>query len=114
MLNNTAGPTKSASSSWSPTWCNCRGGVRRGDHCHLTAYQIGCEIRQSIVSVLRPAILHRHILALDVAAFLHALPECGHKACSAGKRRTAEKPDHWHRRLLSAPSNGHAAAAPPR
>ena len=45
---------------------NCRRGVGRSDHCHLTAYQIGCEVGQSIVLVLRPAILDRHILAFDV------------------------------------------------
>src|SRR5262249_37376165 len=47
--------------------CNCREGVMRSDHRHLTAYQIGCEVGQSVVLVLRPAILDRHILALDVA-----------------------------------------------
>jgi hypothetical protein len=36
----------------------------RSDHRHLTAYQVSCEVGQSIVLVLRPAILDRHILAL--------------------------------------------------
>src|SRR5262249_41712104 len=81
---------------------NCREGVVRSDHCHLTAHQIGCEIGQSIVLVLRPAILDRHILALDVTAFADALPECGHKTCSVGSRRTAKEPNHWHRLLLRA------------
>src|SRR5262249_53341995 len=66
--------------------CNCRQGVVRSDHCHLTAYQIGCELGQSIVLVLRPAILDRHILALAVVAFADALPECGHKVCSVSRR----------------------------
>src|SRR5438093_12541842 len=59
---------------------NCRGGVMRSDHRHLTAYQIACEVGQSVVLILRPAILDRHALALDVAGFTNALPECGQKA----------------------------------
>src|SRR4029453_626679 len=74
----------------------------RSDHPHLTAYQIGCEVGQSVVLVLRPAILNRYILALDVAGFTNALPECGQKARTIGRRpRAAEKPDHGHPRLLS-------------
>jgi hypothetical protein len=49
------------------------------------AYQIGCEIGQSVVLVLRPAILDRHILALDVAGFTNALPECGQIARTIGR-----------------------------
>src|SRR5262245_11458525 len=81
---------------------DCRGGVS-SDHRHLTAYQIGCEVGQSVGLVLRPAILDRHILALDVADFTKALPECGQKACTIGRRpRTAEESYHRHRRLLRA------------
>jgi hypothetical protein len=39
-----------------------------------------------------------------VTAFANALPECGHKVCSASRRRSAEKSDHRHRRLLRARS----------
>jgi hypothetical protein len=74
----------------------------RSDHRHLTAYQIGCQVGQSIILVLRPAILDRHILALDVAGFTNALPECGHETCSVGGRRAAEESNHWHRCLLRA------------
>src|SRR6516162_5046566 len=75
----------------------------RSDHRHLTAYQIGCEVGQSVVLVLRPAILNRHILALDVAGFTNALPECGQKACTIGRRpRASEESYHRHRRLLRA------------
>src|SRR5262245_30896083 len=79
----------------------------RSDRGHLTAYQIGCEVGQSVVLVLR-AILDRHILALDVAGFTKALPECGQIACTINKRRAAkrgtraEHADHRHRRLLRA------------
>src|SRR5215510_917269 len=82
---------------------NCRGDVMRSDHRHLTAYQIGCEVGQSLDLVLRPAILDHDILALDVAGFTNPLPECGQKACTIGRRpRAAEEPDHRHRWLLRA------------
>src|SRR5262249_31903487 len=81
---------------------DCRGGVS-SDHRHLTAHQIGCEVGQSVGLVLRPPILERHILALDVAGFTNALLECGQKACTIGRRpRTEEEPDYRHRRLLRA------------
>src|SRR5262245_49280468 len=77
----------------------------RSDHRHLTAYQIGCEVGQSVGLVLRPAILDRHILPLDVPGFMNALPECGQKACTIGRRpRAAEESYHRHRRLLRARS----------
>ena len=85
----------------------------RSDHCHLTAYQIGCEVGQSIVLVLRPAILDRHVLALDVAGFTDALPECGHKKCSLSRRQAAEESDYRHRGCCARAASGHAAAAPP-
>src|SRR5215813_13966947 len=74
----------------------------RSDHRHLTAYQIGCEAGQYVVLVLRPAILDHNILALDVAGFTKALPECGQIACTISKRRAAEESDHRHCRLLRA------------
>src|SRR5262249_43739301 len=72
----------------------------RSYHRHLTAYQVSCEVGQSIILILRPAILDRQILAFDVPAFADALPECGHKTCSVGGRRAAEEPDYRHRWLL--------------
>src|SRR5262247_4018333 len=83
----------------------------RSDHRHLTAYQITCEVGQSVDLVLRPAILDRHILALDEVGFTKALAECGQISCTIDRRRAAEEPDHRHRRLLRA--RGDAAAAPP-
>src|SRR5262249_43381829 len=82
--------------------CNCRRGVMRSDHRHLTAYQIGCEVGQSVDLVLRPAILDRHILALDVAGFTNALPECGQIARTIDRPRAAQETYHRHRRLLRA------------
>src|SRR5260370_30075483 len=73
----------------------------RSDHRHLTAYQIGCEVGQSVGLVLRPAILDRQILALDVAGFTKTLAECGQIACTIDRRpRATEEPDHRHRGLL--------------
>src|SRR6516162_4239711 len=72
----------------------------RSDHRHLTAYQIGCEVGQYVVLVLRPAILDYNILALDVAGFANALAECGQITCTISKRRAAEKSNHRHRGLL--------------
>src|SRR5215475_12841929 len=74
----------------------------RSNHRHLTAYQIGCEVGQYIVLVLRPAILDHDILALDVAGFANALPEWGQIACTISKRRAAEESNHRHRGLLRA------------
>src|SRR6516162_10480884 len=74
----------------------------RSDHRHLMAYQIGCEVGQSVVLVLRPAILDRNILALDVAGFTKALAECGQIACTINRPRAAQESYHRHRRLLRA------------
>src|SRR5262245_9910275 len=72
----------------------------RSDHRHLTAYQIGCEVGQSVGLVLRPAILDRHILALDVAAFMKALAECGQIACTIDRPRAAKESYNRHCWLL--------------
>src|SRR5262245_5466171 len=72
----------------------------RSDHRHLTAYQIGCEVGQSVVLVLRPAILDHHILALDIAGFTNALLEWGQIPCTISKRRATEESDHRCRSLL--------------
>jgi hypothetical protein len=58
----------------------------RGDRRHLTAYQIACEVGQSLGLVLRPAVLDRHILALDVAGFTKALAECSQIVCTIDRR----------------------------
>src|SRR5262249_21242506 len=78
----------------------CRDDVMSSDHRHLTAYQIGCEVGQSVVLVLRPAILDHDILALDVTGFTNALPKGGQITCTIGKRRNAEETDHRRCRLL--------------
>jgi hypothetical protein len=79
--------------------CN---GVGRRDHRHLPARQIGGEVGQSIVLLVRPAILDRHGLAFDQAALANAAPKRGHKVGATTGRRGAEHPDHRHGRLLRA------------
>src|SRR6516162_138607 len=58
--------------------------------------------REFIAIIFRKAIFGRDILALDIAGFLQTLAECGHEVRRVGKRRTPEKRDHRHRRLLRA------------
>src|SRR5215831_13482511 len=51
--------------------------------------------------IIRPAVFDRYILALDIAGFGQALTEGGsHRRVRPG-RRTVEKSNHRHRRLLS-------------
>jgi hypothetical protein len=59
-------------------------------------------VGQSVGLVLRPAILDRHVLALDVAGFTKALSECGQIACTIDRRRAAEESYYRHRALLRA------------
>src|SRR6516162_1081455 len=63
--------------------------------------------------IIRPAVFDRYILALDIASFGQAPTEGGsHRRVRPG-RRTVEKPDHRHPRLLRArrerPGGGSAA-----
>jgi hypothetical protein len=52
----------------------------------------------------------RHVLGVDIAGIANAFAKCGQIACTISQRRTAEKSDHRHRRLLRAAASGHAAA----
>jgi len=75
----------------------------RSYHRHLTAYQIGCEVGQSVGLVLRPAIFDRQILAFDITSFFQALAEPAQAVWVVKVGRIdAEKPDHRHRWLLRA------------
>src|SRR5262249_39336106 len=56
---------------------NCAAG--RDDHSHLSADEIGDHCLQAIVLALRPMVLDRHVLAFDVAGFVKAFAEGGHK-----------------------------------
>ena len=58
--------------------------------------------RQFIAIIFRKAIFGRDILARNVTGFLQTLAERGREVRRVGKRRTPEKSDHRHRRLLRA------------
>ena len=85
----------------------------RSDHRHLTAYQIGCEVGQSVGLVLRPAILDRHILALDVAVFTKALAECGQMAARSTGAELLRNPITGIAGCCARAASGHVAAALP-
>jgi hypothetical protein len=48
----------------------------------------------------------RHVLAFDVAGFIEAFAELGHKARGGIGRSVSDKRDHRQRRLLRARSKG--------
>src|SRR6516165_3412076 len=49
----------------------------RSDHSHFTAHQVGCKSRQPVVMTVRPSILDRDILTLDITGLAQALAERG-------------------------------------
>src|SRR5207245_11603405 len=71
----------------------------RRNHCCL-ANQVGCQHRQATQIVLGPAEFDRNILPFDIADFLQTLPEGGHHRRVGPRQTAAQKPHHWHRRLL--------------
>src|SRR4029077_18360968 len=83
------------------------------DRGHRPAKHIGHPRWQPIELIVGPAVFDCDILALYEARFLQALAERGHEVRRVGGRRAADKPDHWHRRLLRArrkwPSSSRAA-----
>jgi hypothetical protein len=85
--------------------------IGRGDHGDLSTDQIGCQHRQPIVLLLRPAIFDRDIPALDIAGFSQALEEPTQPAGVPVGGRAAEEPDHRHRRPLCARSEGPSGRA---
>src|SRR5262249_29376746 len=74
----------------------------RGDDRDLLLNQIGRQRWQSVIVTFRPAILDRHVAALDITSFVEALAERGHHGCVPLRRPTIEEPKHRHRRLLRA------------
>jgi len=70
----------------------------RGDDGDLLSNQIGRQRWQSIIVVLRPAILDGRVLT--VAAFVQTLAECGHGRRIPVRRCAVKETDHRHRRLL--------------
>src|SRR5262245_3625234 len=64
--------------------------------------EIGRQHRQPLKLLLRPAVLDRHIAALDIAGLAQALAEGIQPARVPIGRRAAKVADQWHRRLLGA------------
>ena len=76
------------------------GVLPRKDHGDPAANQFGRQRRQPTDLTLRPSVLDGHVLALDVADLIEALPKCSSNRCSLTGRPEVEEPDHRHRRLL--------------
>src|SRR5215471_5696756 len=72
----------------------------------LSFYFLSCKCGKprstSVIAAFRPAILDRHILALDIAGLLQTLMKRAHHGCEAVGQSAVEEPDHRHRRLLRA------------
>src|SRR5262245_60801534 len=67
----------------------------------LRCHQVGCKSRQVVMTV-RPSILDRDILTLDITGLAQALAERTHTVRVSLRRCGTEKPNHRHRRLLRA------------
>jgi hypothetical protein len=72
------------------------------DHRHLTAYQLSCQRRQSIILAFGKAVFDRNIAPLDVTGFGQALAQYRHYARAWRRKTCAKIADHRHRRLLRA------------
>ena len=70
------------------------------DHGDLAADELRRHRRKPIIPILGKAILDSDVLPLDKSGLVQALPECANQVLGAGRRRGAEKADHWHHRLL--------------
>jgi hypothetical protein len=79
-----------------------RRGISSGDHSDASANQIGRQLRQPVISTLRPAVFDCHVLAFDIAGLLQALAKSAHTVRESLGRLSIEEPDHRHGRLLRA------------
>ena len=77
-----------------------RAPAARNQHRHLTANQIGRQLRQPVVLAGRPTVFDRHILTRNKAGFVEALAECDGLVGIAVERPGVEESDHRLRRLL--------------
>ena len=64
--------------------------------------QLGCECWQAIKVAIRPPVLDRHVLCLDVAGFSEASSKALQLWGGRYSRRGVEKPNHRHGWLLRA------------
>src|SRR5262249_10220092 len=85
----------------------------RSDNGYATTHEVSHERRQAIVSALQPVVLHRYILALEVAGFVEGFAERSRIAPRGLGRPNVDEADHRQRRLLRArrerPRNSRAA-----
>jgi hypothetical protein len=51
--------------------------IKRSDHGHLSADQIGHQCRHALIATREPMVFDRHVLALAVASFAEAFAKCG-------------------------------------
>ena len=72
-----------------------------GDYRHATSDEVGHERWQAIVLALQPMI-HRRVLALDVAGFVESFTERTDLAHRGVRRPAADEADDRYRRLLRA------------
>src|SRR5262245_3393398 len=89
--------------------CRRRLGGERGDHASgrkdcidRTIDQFCCERGQSVVLIVRPAIVDQEILLLHITALVQALVERGYRRLIVSLSRAAEKSKRQHPRLLRA------------
>ena len=90
----------------------CRGIGIGHDHVDPAADQIGRQRGQAIVALLRPAVVDRHVAALDVTGLAQALLECSDSLREGARGYRAQEAEH-RRCLLRArrerPRDGRAA-----
>src|SRR5439155_17260535 len=64
------------------------------------ADEIGRKCGQPLIASLRPPVLDREVLSLDIAGFAQSLAEGGEIGCARARRGAIEEADHRHRLLL--------------
>src|SRR5262245_43270641 len=74
----------------------CRRCGHRRDYSYLTANEIGCKRRQSIVFTRRPAIFDCNVLALDKAGFAQSLAKTDEQGRVRIGLPTVEEPNYRH------------------
>src|SRR5262249_38825308 len=77
-----------------------RGG--RGNHGHLTMNQIGRHRGQPIKATLRPAVLDRHVAAINITVLAQPFEKSRQLPRVTLRRIGVQKADHRYRWLLSA------------
>ena len=82
--------------------CERLRGASRDDYYDLSTSQLGSELWQLIVLIVRPAVFDGDVLALDITGSPEALAECAHTVRKPFRRSEVEDSNHRRRRLLRA------------